>query len=50
MLDIVGYIFDSLDDVEMHEIANLSVVQEMEVVVFTDNGDGQDDGDDVLVT
>ncbi|XP_058180057.1 uncharacterized protein LOC131298593 [Rhododendron vialii] len=41
MWDIAGDQFGSLDDVGMLEVANLSLDEpEMEVVVFTDDGDG----------
>ncbi|KAG5556909.1 hypothetical protein RHGRI_007221 [Rhododendron griersonianum] len=41
MWDIAGDQFGSLDDIGMLEVANLSLDEpEMEVVVFTDDGDG----------
>ena len=51
MQDKVGDKFDSLDDVGMLEVANISLELEVEVVVFTNDGgdDGQGYGDDDLV-
>ena len=50
MQDKVGDKFDSLDDVGMLEVANISLEPEMKVVVFTnDGGDGQGYGGDDLI-
>ena len=51
MQDIAGDQFGSLEDVGMLEVANLSLDEpELEVVVFTDDGDVEGINSEVEVT
>ncbi|GFY93828.1 hypothetical protein Acr_09g0002780 [Actinidia rufa] len=51
MWDIAGDQFGSLEDVGMLEVANLSLDEpELEVVVFTDDGDVEEINSEVEVT